>query len=889
VQQKNYLQDILFIAFYKLYIKFHIESHNCSKLLAICYYSKMTKQSVKKNKPRVAKNLGVFMVIFTRFILPFIVIIGVILVAYVRSLISNLPSYTALMYYDPPKATMVFDANRELIGEISKEKRVFISINNIPEKLKQAFIAAEDKTFYTNPGIDLQALLKAITKNIISTLRVSGDRYIGASTITQQVVRNVLISNERTIQRKIKEFVLAYQVAKTIPKDKILEIYLNQLYLGSHSYGVVAAAYEYFGKTLNQLTLEEMATLASLPKAPSAIDPTKNMARAMERRNWVMQRMLIEGYITEHEYNEAKEKPITLVKRDNTRFGNAFIEYIRSQMIKDGFTDDEIQTSGLRINSTMNAAWQKIAQKELDIGLVSYDRKHGYRGAIARIDVSGKDWVKNLRATDKPSKINQYIMAAVLSVSDREVQIGFINQETATIAFDDLKWAKKFITPFKVAEEPKTCSDVVSAGDVVVVSPVDVKKKLYKLEQIPEIEGSVLIMSPKNGNIYAMVGGYADIPGTFNRATQSTRQIGSTVKTFVGASALLNGITPSDIFMDSPLSFNLGNGEVWTPQNSSKKYLGPVPFHLSFELSLNTTAIRITDTVGLGKVLRTIDKFGGIKYGEPNLSIVIGAAEATLLDVCKAYSSFASGGLQITPIAVRVITYDDGRVAKKQQSFATEKQQTNEQESDKFDIIKRLFDRNDDQDAKKYASEDDWITTNRQQTVTSVSSDERIMSPEIAYQMVSMLKAVAKRGTAARYLSAIDLPLAGKTGTSQNGKDLWFVGFTPEVTIGVWIGYDAFKTTGDEYGATVALPIFANIATKLAPYLGKRDFIPPAGIQLVKVNRWTGKRTNLPISNDVNFVAFKSTDPLPPYDNAIKTNSKNVVAKTNDIDFGHVY
>lgn len=924
------------------HISSHIHEEDLPAVKAASISTKRKLIGFFKRNESAEKGSGLWFVLLSIFQVFAIagVLIGIVAFFYIRSIIAELPEYTNLLYFDPPKTTRVYDINRSLIGEIAEERRVFVPIEEIPDNVKNAFIAAEDKTFYTNCGIDFDGLFKAVMKDIQITLTMSGKRYIGASTITQQVVKNILLSNERTIKRKIGEFVLSYKITQVMTKEKILEIYLNYIYFGSGSYGVVAAANEYFDKDIDDLTIAEIAMLAALPKAPSIIDPTKNPARAIDRRNWVLERMLANELITQEQYETARQEDLILRKKDRTTVSYAFLEHVKLKMQEYGFTEEEVQRGGYQVYTTMKKSWQNISQKAMNEGLIRYDRRHGYRGPIARIDINdsgeealnnilrsasnideltgessgiaqsasmrdfdaleaknesnklqalekaasstkNKTWLKELRTVERPAKLADYMMAVVLEVSDESATIGLYNGNIGAMDLSSVLWAKQHISNESLGEEPKNVRDVLDVGDVIAVSKADISG-LYNLEQIPEIEGSVVIMSPKNGNIYTMVGGYKDIPGTYNRATQAKRQPGSAIKPFIYLSGLENGILPTDLFMDSDVSFNLGGGEAWKPKSVYKNYLGAVPFRLGLEMSLNTVTVRVANVVGIGKILRTLRKLNVLENYESNLSIALGSGETTVLGLTRSFAVLANYGRRVDPKSIlKILSNDDTNIDLLVRSAQTSID-VSKMRADMANGSTTFFAETNQQVAPD--SSGDWVVVSEDNVSSGVS---QIVDEDSNYQILHLLKGVVKYGHISKRFedAEITVPVGGKTGTSQKGRDMWFIGITPEVAIGVYAGHDIPTDTGREFGATVALPIFIDIFKRIQPELKGDDFLLPKGIKFVKVSRWTGKKTNAPISRDVIYEAFKTKDKEPEYFAAINTSA----AKDTDINFNDVY
>ncbi len=770
---------------------------------------------------------------------------------FVYKMSENLPDYQALLNYNPDKATYIYDSNNEIMGEIANEKRIFIPIEEIPTKLKNAFIAAEDKTFYENSGIDPFGFIKAMIRNMIITIRDPGTRYQGGSTITQQIVRNVVLSNERTASRKIKEMILAYKISTEMSKDKILEAYLNHIYLGSRSYGVAAAAKEYFDKKLNDLTIDQMALLASLPKAPSVLDPTKGTQKAIGRRDYVLRQMLNEKYITNAEYSEAILKDIVVVKQKSKYVGDAFIDYVRQTLYQNGITEKQLLTGGYKITTTMRKKWQEIAQNSLNSGLIKFDRNiDGYRGGIDKIDVNN-DWLKNLKNIPVPARIDKYKIAAILGFEKKAAIIGLVDGQKVKMNNEGIAWAipkGKDLKEYNIAE-------LFNIGDVIVVSE---DEKFYNLEQIPEIDGAVVIMSPKTGELYAMVGGYADVRGSFNRSFQAKRQSGSTAKLFSYLAALEKGVSPAEIFMDSELSYNIGDGTVWSPKNWTRSYSGPVTMRTGFEKSINTVTIRIAEKIGISSVINMMKRMGLTKeYIEPNYGICLGTGNTTLLDLTKSFAIIANYGKKMETKAISKIEVDKKIVYLQSQDNAQISRITD------IDSIEDLIDESD------YAD--------------NVNVGEQIISEQVAYQMISLLLGTVERGTGGG-LKNVGIPIAAKTGTSQNGQSLWAIGITPDVAIGVYTGQDTLQDKDNGvFAATYTMPILAEIVNSIKPNLSKELFKVPDGIKMVKINKETGFITNEAIGPKVIYEAFKDIDNIPEEEKSVDSiNKKEIIKGTFD-------
>lgn len=745
----------------------------------------------------------------------------------------NLPNYDQLQSYTPLITTRLYAADGTLINEFSKEKRVFVPIANTPKHLINAFLAAEDANFYNHYGIDPIAILRTSIQNAIALLK--GDPIVGgASTITQQVVKNFLLTNEKTYERKIKEAILAYRMTKSFSKDQILELYLNQIYLGSGAYGVAVAAETYFDKSIDELTIEEDALLATLPKAPSKLDPRKNLAKAKIRRDWVISRMLDEGFITSEEAKIATDTPIVLKEENPENISKAdfFSDSVKKELT-DLYGSDNVFEDGIVVRTTLDAKLQKIASKALENGIEEYDQKHGYRGALKKIDTS-VNWQNELQSFDidqlyKPS----WKKAVVLSLSNDSASIGVENGNLGSIKLSSLSWARKYIDIDNVGNAIKKVSDVFSVGDVILVEK-NIEQDTYSLRQIPEVNGAFIAIDPHTGRVLAMLGGYIDAPNQFNRATQAMRQPGSTLKTFGYIAALENGMTPATVIMDEEVTLNQG-GDLppYKPSNYSNHYYGPTTLRTGLEKSINVTTVRMADQAGLDNVVDVVKRFGVNDNPQRIYSLVLGSTETSLIRLVTAYAMMVNGGNRINPSMIEKIQDRNGAT-----------------------IYRR----------DKRSCEDCLVKgPNKEDITIPVLSDyrERITDSATAYQITSMLQGVVERGTSVR-AKAIGKIVAGKTGTTNNSYDSWFVGFSPDLVAGAYIGFDLPRTLGaKETGSSVALPIFVEFMKGALKDTPSTPFRVPSSVKFVKIDRSTGKTPTASTPKDeIFFEAFKITDSL---------------------------
>jgi penicillin-binding protein 1A len=749
------------------------------------------------------------------------VLFGIIVAAYlIYHFSSDLPDYSQLKEYHPPCVTRVYTYDGKLIEEYAKEKRIFVPIGSVPKSLVHAFIAAEDKNFYHHPGIDVFSIIRAAFANVSHALH--GTRFEGGSTITQQVVKNFLLSSERSIERKVKEAILSYMLTKTFSKEQILELYLNQLFLGK-GYGVAAAALGYFNKSVEELSIAESAFLASLPKAPSQYGSEKNYEKALARRNYVIGRMYDDNYITEEEARAAIAEPIKLVKQDEVERLNAdyYAEQVRSEVIG-LFGEEYFYTAGLTIITCAEANLQRNAANALRFGIKAWDMKKGYRGPLKNIPLT--NWQADLLAMPAPIGLRHYKMAIVLEVGDLEAKIGFSNGKTASIKLSDMKWTKTIL---------KSVKDLLKNGDVIVVEN---NNGAYQLQQIPEINGGIMVVEPFTGRVLASEGGYDYDISKFDRTTQALRQPGSLIKPFVFLTALENGTQPNEVFEDAPVEIYVGPGlPLWRPKNWDNKYMGPMTFRRGLERSRNGITVRVAKTVGFKKIAETLKRLSINDDPVARPSIILGALETTLERMTMAFSVFANEGQKVTPHYIELIKDRKGNV---------------------------LYRRGDNEcnDCKNTDGETlPTIPETKGATVVDEATN---------YQIVSILNGAARRGTAAS-TNVIGKTLAAKTGTSNEGKDTWFIGFTPKMLVGTYVGYDTPKTMGrSATGATVAAPIYVEFMKNAYKDIESVEFPVPASINLVSVDKETGVPST---GTDTIIEAFK----VPGYSPKIDYNNDN--------------
>jgi penicillin-binding protein 1A len=734
----------------------------------------------------------------------------------------DLPDYESLAQYEPPVMTRIHAHDGSLIAEYARERRIFVPINTIPKRVIAAFLSAEDKRFYEHGGLDFQGIARAVWKLVESKARGTRRRIEGASTITQQVAKNFLLTSDRTIERKLKEAILAIRIERAYRKDKILELYLNEIYLGIGAYGVAAASLAYFNKELRDLTLEETAYLAALPKAPNNYHPFRKTKRATDRRNWIIGQMESNGYVTAEEAFAAREKPLTV----NFRRGGAhifaaeyFAEEVRRSLLKE-YGEQKLYGGGLSVRTTLNPRLQKIARLALTNGLVNYDRRRGWRGPVTKIEISG-DWGVPLGAVEMPRDIAPWRLGVVLSAKKKKAVVGLrptkeqdgslTNERQAVeITLEEIQWARTL----KKRKKAKAVTDILSPGDVIYVAPKDPDDitGVWSLMQIPEVAGGMLAMDPHTGRVLAVVGGFSFDMSQFDRAMQAKRQPGSSFKPIVYATALDNGYKPTSIILDAPIEIEQGPGkDIWKPENYEKDHsAGPSTLRFGIEKSRNQMTVRLAQDMGMPLITEYAKRFGIYDNLLPVLSMSLGAGETTLLRIVTAYSMIANGGKTVRPTLIDRIQDRWG---------------------------KSVW-RHDARECSNCVAE----TWSGQVEPEIADNRKQIIDPHTAYQVTSILEGVVERGTA-KSLKALKRPLAGKTGTTNDEKDGWFVGFSPDLVVGVFIGYDIPRPMGKgNTGGRVAAPVFGEFMEKALADAPAAPFRIPPGIKLVRINPRTGLR-----------------------------------------------
>jgi len=739
----------------------------------------------------------------------------------------DLPGHESLAQYTPPTISRIYSGEGRIIDEFAQERRLFAPADEIPDLVKAAFVSAEDKNFYTHQGYDTRGIAAAA----IDAVRSRGADVRGASTITQQVMKNFLLSGDRSVERKIKELILASRIEETLDKEQILELYLNEIFLGQNSYGVAAAAQTYFNKPLSELKVEEAAYLAVLPKAPSTYHPVRQMDRAVARRNFVLREMKENGYITEAAYAEAKDAPLQSVQNgDFEGFKKAlpprnyFTDEIRRQLSKD-FGEDEFFSGGLSVRATVDPDLQLEAADSLQVALEQYDRGLGiWRGTRKKIDpallgeeASWREALSKVQIARDILRENPWYPAVVLEVGNNDARLGIEGvPETGNghwVPAKDAQWARKLLPDGKLGPKARRVGDLVEVGDVVHVRRMTADSDgsfiRWTLRQVPEVQGGFMAMDVNTGRVIAMQGGFSYQNSVFNRATQARRQPGSSFKPFVYAAALDSGYTPATIVVDAPIEVNTPQG-LWRPRNSSNKFYGPTPLRTGIEQSRNLMTIRLAQEVGMDTVANYAEDFGVYENMNRFLSNSLGAEETTLFKMVAAYAMFANGGERVEPTLVDRVQDRYGRTVFKHDKRECE----------------------DCQLASLEAGLAPRIKSNR----------ERVMDPITAYQLTSMMEGVVTRGTAKKTVN-LSVPVAGKTGTTNESKDVWFVGFTSNIVAGCYIGYDTPRPMGKgATGGGTCGPVFQRFMSKATKRFGGGKFNVPEDCEFLKIDRFTGSR-----------------------------------------------
>jgi penicillin-binding protein 1A len=731
----------------------------------------------------------------------------------------DLPSHESLAQYTPPTISRVYSGEGRIIDEFAEERRLFTPIEDIPDLVKEAFISAEDKNFYSHKGYDVTSIAAAVRDWL-----TRGDRLRGASTITQQVMKNFLLGGERTGERKVKEIILASRIEETLDKEKILELYLNEIFLGQNSYGVAAAAQTYFNKPLADLAPHEAAMLAAMPQAPSKYHPVTAKARVTERRNYVLREMWQNGYLDEATYLREKEMPLLSVQngdfpafRESLQQRDYFTDEIGRQL-STTFGKEELFTGGLTIRATADPDLQKEAARALRAGLEKYDRSQGvWRGTLKVIATdklgSEADWRAALSEAEVPRDIEGWYPAVVLSIEGDAARIGIEGIDDDSdghfIPAKDVTWARKRQADGRLGPKANEASDLVSVGDIVLVRAVtsddDGSFLRWSLRQVPEVAGGFMAMDVNTGRVLAIQGGFSFQESEFNRATQAQRQPGSSFKPFVYAAALDSGFSPATIVVDAPIEVNTPEG-LWKPKNASNKFYGPAPLRTGIEQSRNLMTVRIAQEIGMETVAGYAERFGVYEPMNPFLANSLGAQETTLFKMVAAYAMFANGGERVEPTLV--------------------------------DRVQDRFGKTIYRHDQRKCPDCQLASLNMGVAPRIVSDRDRVMDAITAYQLTSMMQGVIERGTGRDI--TLPVPVAGKSGTTNDAKDVWFIGYTSNVVAGCYIGYDQPRSLGSESGGGLCGPVFQEFMTKAVAKYGGTEFAVPPGGYFQKIDRFSG-------------------------------------------------
>tara|TARA_B100001540_G_scaffold309158_1_gene324922 strand:- start:3507 stop:5849 length:2343 start_codon:yes stop_codon:yes gene_type:complete len=733
-------------------------------------------------------------------ILIFSSVISTMLIIVVISILwiysNKLPDYKYLKKYKPSVSSKLYSGNGILVSDFSSEKRIFVPFDAIPVKVINAFLSAEDKNFFKHPGVDAKGVIRAFKNNLFNLL--NSKRLEGASTITQQVAKNFLLNNEVSIDRKIKEAILAFRIERALSKERILELYLNQIYLGEGSYGIASASLRYFDKSINELNYSEAALLAALPKAPSKYNPYKNIKLAKHRRNLVINNLFQNSYINEKQYNSLIKSEINLRKRKRIYLEDSryFVEEVRKKVIETyGF--EKVYKQGFNIKTPIDLNLQNIATKSLRKGLERYDRRKGWRGAIANRKINS-DWKKGLEKFNLESSI-EWEIAIVKRIDKFEAVIETVNDKIGIIKYENINWTRKNL------------NQIFKIGDLIYVKKIN--EGNYDLKQIPLANGGIVVLDPYSGRVLAMSGGFSFKKSEFNRTTQALRQPGSAFKPFIYALALENNFTPSTLILDAPIVLDQGSDlKMWKPENYGKKFYGPSTLRTGVEKSRNLMTVRVAQELGIDKIVTFSKKLKIYENPEELMSISLGSAETTLLKITTAYCSFVNGGKLVEPIIVDRIQDSEGNTIFKNE--------------------------------KRICDNCDKISFNGTNIPKIKNNFDQIFSPQTAYQMTSILEGVIKRGTAKK-LKNLNLQIAGKTGTTNKNTDAWFIGFTSNLVIGVYVGHDQPRSLGKiETGSKTAMPIFKDFIEKAVNNYEARPFKVSKDIKMMVVDSVTGKKAD---------------------------------------------
>ncbi len=751
---------------------------------------------------KVIKNL-----VFYVFFLIILSVISIVIVLWTYS--NELPDYKFLKNYKPPVSSKLYSGEGELVIDFATEKRIFIPYNSIPKIVINSFLSAEDKNFFDHPGVDAKGVLRAVYNNIYNIL--GSKRLEGASTITQQVAKNFLLTNEVSLDRKLKEAILAFRIERAFSKERILELYLNQIYLGEGSYGIASASLKYFDKPISNLSYSEAALLAALPKAPSKYNPYKNLELAKFRRNLVLKNLYDNDYINEDNYKNLVKSEIKLSKRERIFLEDSryFVEDVRKKIVERyGF--NKVYKQGFNIKTPLNLNLQKIATNALRDGLLEYDKRKGWRGPLFNSNETKENWRSVLKKYKLENSLDWQI-AIVKKIEKFSANIVTENNKPGIIRYENINWIKKDF------------DKILKVNDVIYVKKIN--KNTYSLQQLPDVNGGIVVMDPFTGRVFAISGGFSFLKSEFNRATQASRQPGSALKPFIYALALESQFKPNTLILDAPIVLEQGEDlKMWKPENYGKKFYGLSTLRTGIEKSRNLMTVRISQKLGLDAITDFTKKLNIYKDPKKLMSISLGSEETTLLKLTTAYSSFINGGKLINPILIDRIQDSEGKTI-----FNSE---------------------------TRYCKNCDDISYLSKKIPTIENNFFQVMRPETAYQITSMLEGVIQRGTG-KGLKNLNLDLAGKTGTTNENTDTWFIGYTSNLVIGVYVGYDEPKSLGKyETGAKTAMPIFKNFVKKAINKKDARPFKVSDGVKMVLIDTKTGKKVNYG-SKDTLIEVFK--------------------------------
>lgn len=735
---------------------------------------------------------------------------------YIGSLSKDLPDYEVLAKYEPPVTTRIHASDGSLMAEYAHERRLYLPIQAVPDRVKAAFLSAEDKNFYNHPGIDATGLARAVVTNFQNM--GSGRRQVGASTITQQVAKNFLLTSDQTYERKIREMILSFRIEQAYSKDRILELYLNEIFFGLGSYGIAGAALTYFDKSVNELTTSEAAYLAALPKGPSNYHPFRHTERALERRNWVIDQMVENNYISREEADKAKAEGLGVKPRRGGTYlfaGEYFTEEVRRE-ISARYGQTALYEGGLSVRTTLNPELQRVARKAMQTGLIKYDTLRGYRGPVTTIDISG-DWGVPLGDVKSLDDVPEWTLAVVLESGASGIRIGLkparqVSGELVrervegTVSKEDMSFAMRHQVDGRTLKA-NSPADVLKPGDVIFVEKREGSDSAYALRQLPEVSGGMIAMDPHTGRVLAMVGGFSYSQSEFNRATQAMRQPGSSFKPIVYAAALDNGYTPASVIMDGPITIQSGN-TTWTPKNYDGRAAGPSTLRSGIERSRNLMTVRLANDMGMKLVAEYAERFGVYDKLAPYLPMSLGSGETTVMRMVSAYAIMANGGRSIKPSLIDRI-------------------------QDRYG--KTVF-RHDDRGCEG-CNASEW---QNQPEPELVDNAEQVLDPMTAYQITSMMVGVVQRGTATS-VAELGRHIAGKTGTTNDEKDAWFIGYAPNLVVGVYLGYDKPRSLGrGTTGGGLAAPVFKDFMRVALDGTPNVDFKVPEGMNLVSIDRKTG-------------------------------------------------